>query len=45
MSLSPGDVLATVYKHLGIAPTQNAINLQGRPIPLLADGSPIEELF
>ncbi len=43
--VGPGDVLATVYKHLGIDPTQNAINLQGRPIPLLADGSAIEELF
>lgn len=43
--ISPSDVLATLYKHLGIDPNQNAINLQGRPIPLLPDGKVIEELF
>jgi hypothetical protein len=34
-----------LYRHLGIDPNQKAINLQGRPIPLLPDGRPIEELF
>lgn len=43
--ISPSDVLQTLYKHLGIDPNQNAINLQGRPIQLLPDGKPIEELF
>lgn len=43
--ISPSDVLATLYKHLGIDPTQNAMNLQGRPIPLLPDGKVIDELF
>lgn len=43
--ISPSDVLATVYKHLGIDPNQNAVNLLGRPIPLLPDGKPIDELF
>ena len=43
--ISPSDVLATLYKHLRIDPSQNAINLQGRPIPLLPDGNPIDELF
>jgi hypothetical protein len=43
--ISPSDVLATLYKHLGIDPSQNAVNLQGRPIPLLPDGRPIDELF
>ncbi len=43
--ISPSDVLQTLYKHLGIDPNQNAINLQGRPIPLLPDGKPIDELF
>lgn len=43
--ISPSDVLATLYKHLGIDPSQNAINLLGRPIPLLPDGQVIDELF
>ena len=43
--IGPSDVLATLYKHLGIDPNQNAINLQGRPIPLLPDGQVIDELF
>ncbi len=43
--ISPSDVLATLYKHLGIDPNQNAVNLQGRPIPLLPDGKAIDELF
>jgi hypothetical protein len=38
-------VLATVYKHLGIDPNLNVVNLQGRPIPLLSDGRAIDELF
>ncbi len=43
--INPSDVLATLYKHLGIDPSQNAVNLQGRPIPLLPDGQVIDELF
>lgn len=43
--IGPSDVLATLYKHLGIDPEQNAVNLQGRPIPLLPDGRPIDEVF
>ncbi len=43
--IGPSDVLATLYKHLGIDPNQNAVNLQGRPIPLLPDGNVIDELF
>ena len=43
--IGPSDVLATLYKHLGIDPHQNAVNLQGRPIPLLPDGNAIDELF
>lgn len=43
--VSPSDIVATLYRHLGIDPNQNAVNLQGRPIALLPDGKPIEELF
>jgi hypothetical protein len=43
--IGPNDVLATLYKHLGIEPHQNAVNLSGRPIPLMDDGRAIDELF
>ena len=43
--VSPSDVLATLYRHLGIDPTQQLTNQQGRPQPLLPDGKPIDELF
>lgn len=42
--VSPSDVLATLYKHLGIDPKQKIVT-QGRPIPLLPDGKAIDELF
>ncbi len=42
--VGPNDVLATIYQHLGIDPNINAMNLQGRPIPLLPEGRAIEEL-
>ena len=40
----PTDVLATLYRHLGIATDQHAINNAGRPIPILSTGKPIDEL-
>jgi hypothetical protein len=43
--VGPNDVIATIYRHLGIDPQINALNLQGRPIPLLAEGHAIDELF
>lgn len=43
--ISPSDVVATLYRHLGIDPSQNALNFQGRPVALLPDGKPIDELF
>lgn len=42
--LHPNDVLATVYRHLGIDHHRAFVNPQGRPIPLLPDGEPIAEL-
>ena len=41
----PTDVLATLYRHLGIATDQNAVNNAGRPIPILSSGRPIDELI
>ena len=40
----PHDVLATIYKHLGIDHTQEFLDAQGRPIPLTR-GTPIRELI
>ncbi len=39
----PHDILATIYKHLGIDHTQEFLDAQGRPIPLTR-GTPIREL-
>jgi len=41
---TPQDVLATVYKHLGVDTEANYMN-NGRPIPVLPSGKPIEELM
>jgi uncharacterized protein (DUF1501 family) len=43
--LHPNDVLATVYRHLGIDHHRTFVNPQGRPIPLLPSGEPIAELL
>jgi len=43
---TPQDVLATVYRHLGIDPhAATFVNRTGRPITLLDGGEPIRELF
>jgi hypothetical protein len=42
--LTPQDLLATVYHHLGIDRRQEFKDLSGRPIPILGDGEPIREL-
>ena len=41
----PHDVLATIYRHLDVDLTQQAIDHQGRPHAILPQGSPIDELF
>jgi Protein of unknown function (DUF1501) len=41
---SPQDVLATVYRHLGVDVKAEYLN-NGRPVPVLPSGTPIEELF
>jgi hypothetical protein len=43
--LSPNDLWATVYRHLGINYTDCTLDLQGRPMPILPFGAPIEELL
>lgn len=41
---TPQDVLATVYRHLGIDTHKSYLNNAGRPIPVLPSGNPILEL-
>lgn len=42
--LTPNDLWATVYRHLGIDPDTNLYNQQSQPIPILPFGQPIREL-
>ncbi len=41
----PHDVLATIYRHLGIDTAHQETAPTGRPFPVLPLGKPIEELF
>jgi hypothetical protein len=41
---TPQDLLATVYRHLQVNPTQSFTDFTGRPIPILFEGEPIREL-
>ena len=41
---SPGDILATVYRQLGIDIHREFTNNRGRPIPILSNGAAIDEL-
>ena len=43
--IHPNDVLATVYRHLGIDPSSHTVTRESRPIPLLPNGEPISELI
>ena len=44
-ALSPADVLATIYRQLGIDTRQQFLNTAGRPISILGHGEPIRELI
>jgi hypothetical protein len=41
---TPQDVLATMYRHLGVDPHVHYLNAAGRPMPVLPSGTPIDEL-
>ncbi|QDU94865.1 hypothetical protein Pla8534_26730 [Lignipirellula cremea] len=41
----PHDVLATIYRHLGVDATQQYVDSSGRPHPVLPQGKAIDELF
>jgi hypothetical protein len=43
--LTPQDLLATVYRHLGVDYRQEFKNFAGRPVAILSTGEPIHELL
>ncbi|MBX9790210.1 MAG: DUF1501 domain-containing protein [Pirellulales bacterium] len=43
--LTPQDLLATIYRHLGIDWRSEFTDFSGRPIPILPHGEPIRELI
>ncbi len=43
--LTPKDLLATIYRHLGIDPRLEFRNFSGRPVSILPEGEPIRELI
>jgi len=42
---TPEDILATIYRHLGISSRHEFIDPTGRPLPVLHSGTPIRELI
>jgi hypothetical protein len=42
--LAPQDLLATMYRHLGIDPKATLNDFSGRPVDVLPLGEPIREL-
>lgn len=42
---TPKDILATIYRHLGIDARYSFVDGSGRPIPILGEGKAIEELI
>jgi len=43
--LTPNDLWATMYRHLGIDPERSFPDSRGRPLPILPFGEPIRELL
>lgn len=43
--LTPNDLWATVYQHLGVDHSQSFLDHQGRPMPILPFGDPIDEIL
>jgi hypothetical protein len=41
---TPGNVMATLYRHLGIDPTTTILDYNRRPVALLDDAEPVAEL-
>jgi len=43
--VTPQDLLATMYRHLGIDYRHEILNFAGRPVPILPHGKPIAALI
>jgi hypothetical protein len=43
--VSPGDLAATIYRHMGVPLDATYDDHSGRPFPIVQDGEPIRELF
>jgi hypothetical protein len=43
--VTPGDLAATIYRHLGVPPDTAYLDPSGRPRPVVESGKPIAELF
>lgn len=43
--VTPGDLAATIYKHMDVPLDATYLDPRGRPIYIVEDGEPIEELF
>ena len=43
--VTPGDLAATIYRHMGVPLDATYTDLGGRPRPIVENGAPIHELF
>jgi hypothetical protein len=43
--VTPGDLAATIYRHMGVPLDATYTDHTGRPINIVLDGEPIHELF
>ena len=43
--VTPGDLAATIYHHMGVPLDGTYLDLRGRPRPIVEDGRPIAELI
>lgn len=43
--VAPADLAATIYQHMGVPLDTEYLDSTGRPIPVVYNGKPIEELF
>jgi hypothetical protein len=43
--VTPGDLAATIYHHMGVPVDATYLDATGRPLPIVRDGSPLAELI
>ncbi len=43
--VTPGDLAATIYQHMGVPLDETYMDLAGRPRAIVDGGAPISELF